>query len=94
VLRGIVVAPIVVYRYVISPALGPRCRYEPSCSSYAEEAIRTRGVLRGIVLATWRLLRCNPWSRGGFDPVSAQRVFGRRDRRSHRGGATTMGGGS
>ena len=45
------------------------CRYEPSCSRYAEQAIRRHGVIRGLALATWRLLRCNPWSRGGYDPV-------------------------
>jgi len=45
------------------------CRYEPSCSRYAEQAIRRHGVIRGLGLATWRLLRCNPWSRGGYDPV-------------------------
>ena len=51
-------------------SLTPRtCRYEPTCSHYAEEAIRTHGALRGMVLATGRLLRCHPWSRGGYDPV-------------------------
>jgi uncharacterized protein len=51
-------------------SLTPRtCRYEPSCSHYAEQAIRHHGVVRGLALAGWRLLRCNPWSRGGYDPV-------------------------
>jgi putative membrane protein insertion efficiency factor len=45
------------------------CRYEPTCSHYAEQAIRRYGVVRGLALATWRVLRCNPWSRGGYDPV-------------------------
>lgn len=71
-------APIVVYQRVISPALPRRCKYEPTCSSYAVQALRQFGILRGLVLATWRLLRCNPFSHGGFDPVEAQRVFGRR----------------
>ncbi len=79
-MRGVVVAPIVVYRYAIAPGLLPRCRYEPTCSRYAEDAIRRYGVLRGLVLATWRLLRCNPFTRGGYDPVEAQRIFGRRRR--------------
>ena len=61
----------------MSPALPRRCKYEPSCSRYAVEAIERFGILRGLVLAAWRLLRCNPWSHGGFDPVSQQRLFGR-----------------
>jgi uncharacterized protein len=73
--RTIAVAPIVVYQQVISPAIPQRCKYEPSCSRYAVGAIREYGILRGLVLAGWRLLRCNPWSLGGYDPVEAQRVF-------------------
>ena len=74
-MRGVVVAPIRLYQRFLSPALGQRCKYHPSCSEYAVQAIRTHGVLKGLVLAAWRLLRCNPWSRGGFDPVEAQTVF-------------------
>ena len=59
----------------ISPALPRRCKYEPTCSRYAVDAIREYGILRGSVLGVWRLLRCNPWSHGGYDPVEAQRVF-------------------
>jgi putative membrane protein insertion efficiency factor len=73
--RAVVTAPIVVYQRAISPALPRRCRYEPTCSRYALDAIRAYGILRGVVLATWRVLRCNPWSDGGYDPVQAQRVF-------------------
>jgi putative membrane protein insertion efficiency factor len=80
VLRSVVVAPIRLYQRVNSPALPRTCKYEPTCSHYAVEAIRTEGVLRGLVLGTWRILRCNPWSHGGYDPVSAQRLF--RSRRS------------
>lgn len=69
------VTPIVVYQRVISPAIPRRCKYEPTCSRYALEAIGQYGILRGLVLAGWRLLRCNPWSHGGYDPVEAQRVF-------------------
>lgn len=79
-LRSIVVAPIRLYQRAISPLLPRTCKYEPTCSHYAVDAVRTEGVLRGLVLATWRILRCNPWSHGGYDPVSAQRVF--RSRRS------------
>ena len=68
-LRAIFVAPIRLYQRAISPAFGARCRYYPSCSEYAVQAIRSYGILRGLVIAAWRLLRCNPWSRGGFDPV-------------------------
>jgi putative membrane protein insertion efficiency factor len=68
-------APIVVYQRVISPALPRRCKYEPTCSRYAIEAIREFGVMRGAVLAAWRVLRCNPFSYGGYDPVTAQRLF-------------------
>jgi putative membrane protein insertion efficiency factor len=73
--RAVVVAPIVAYQRLISPAIPRRCKYEPTCSRYAVEAIRRYGILRGLVLAGWRLLRCNPWSHGGYDPVEAQRVF-------------------
>jgi putative membrane protein insertion efficiency factor len=68
-------APIRLYQRLISPALPRRCKYEPTCSAYALEALRRYGPLRGGVLAAWRLLRCNPWSHGGYDPVAAQRVF-------------------
>jgi len=67
--------PIVVYRHLISPAIPRRCKYEPTCSRYALDAIARFGIARGVVLACWRLLRCNPWSYGGYDPVEAQRVF-------------------
>jgi putative membrane protein insertion efficiency factor len=73
--RAIVLAPIVAYQRVISPAIPRRCKYEPTCSRYAVEAVREYGILKGLVLAGWRLLRCNPWSYGGYDPVEAQRVF-------------------
>jgi putative membrane protein insertion efficiency factor len=73
--RRIVIVPIRVYQRVISPALPRRCKYEPTCSLYAVQAIRRFGILRGLVLAGWRLLRCNPFSHGGFDPVEAQRLF-------------------
>ena len=73
--RAVLTAPIVSYQRVLSPALPRRCRYEPTCSRYATQAIWEYGILRGLVLAGWRLLRCNPFSRGGYDPVEAQRLF-------------------
>jgi putative membrane protein insertion efficiency factor len=78
VVRSILVAPIRLYQRTISPALPSRCKYHPSCSQYAVDAVRRYGVLRGIVLAGWRLLRCNPWSHGGVDFVEDQTLFRKR----------------
>ncbi len=75
VLRRIVVLPIRAYQLLLSPLVGQRCKYYPSCSEYAAQAVQRYGILRGLVLAGWRLLRCNPWSRGGFDPVEEQQLF-------------------
>jgi hypothetical protein len=69
--------PIVAYCRFISPMLPRRCRYEPTCSRYALEAVTDHGAVRGLILAAWRLLRCNPLSHGGYDPVAAQRLFRR-----------------
>ena len=74
-IRAAAGVPIRLYRRFISPAMPRRCKYHPSCSAYALQAIQTYGILRGVVLAAWRLLRCNPWSHGGFDPVEDQRLF-------------------
>jgi putative membrane protein insertion efficiency factor len=79
-LRAIAVAPIRVYQRAISPALPRRCKYYPSCSEYAVQAVRSYGILRGLVLAAWRLLRCNPWSLGGVDLVEDQKLFRARPR--------------
>jgi putative membrane protein insertion efficiency factor len=57
------------YRFFISPWLGRQCRFHPSCSVYAMEAIESHGAVRGSWLAIKRIVRCNPWSAGGFDPV-------------------------
>ncbi len=57
------------YKLFISPVLGPHCKYYPSCSDYAVEALRQHGLLTGARLAAWRILRCNPFSYGGHDPV-------------------------
>ncbi len=76
--RRAAVAPIRLYQVAISPALPRHCKYEPTCSRYAVQAIERYGILRGLVLAGWRLLRCNPFSHGGHDPVEAQRLFRRR----------------
>ena len=77
-LRWLFVLPIRVYQRVVSPFIGQHCKYYPSCSEYAVQAVQRFGILRGIVLAGWRLLRCNPWSSGGYDPVEEQRLFAAR----------------
>ena len=74
-MRELYLLPLHLYRRVISPALPPRCRYYPSCSAYAVDAVRDFGPIRGSVLAVWRVLRCNPLSRGGIDHVHDQRLF-------------------
>jgi putative membrane protein insertion efficiency factor len=79
-LRALAVAPIRLYQRAISPAIPRRCKYHPSCSEYAVQAVRSYGILRGLVLAAWRLLRCNPWSHGGVDPVENQTLFRARPR--------------
>jgi uncharacterized protein len=68
-MRTIVLAMLAWYRYWISPVLGPACRFEPTCSDYAGQAISRFGVVRGSGLAVWRLLKCHPFHPGGFDPV-------------------------
>ena len=72
---AILIAPIRLYQRWISPAFAPRCRYYPTCSSYAVESIRELGPLRGSILAGWRLLRCNPFSHGGVDELADRRLF-------------------
>jgi len=67
--KRVLLALLKAYQRRISPALPRRCRYEPTCSAYAVEAIGRFGAARGVLLAAWRLLRCNPFSHGGFDPV-------------------------
>jgi hypothetical protein len=57
------------YRYFVSPMLGPTCRFHPSCSQYADEALEAHGLLRGGWLTATRLCRCGPWTSGGYDPV-------------------------
>ena len=69
-------ALITVYKYVISPLLGPKCRFLPTCSSYAMESIEIYGPLRGGWLATKRILRCHPWGDSGYDPVPQNKSDG------------------
>ena len=74
-MRTVLIAPIRVYQRVVSPMFPRRCKYHPTCSQYAVDAIREFGVMRGVVLGGWRLLRCNPWSHGGVDYAHDQTVF-------------------
>ena len=75
--RAAVVLPLRLYRRLVSPLLPRRCRYHPTCSEYALQAVSSYGILRGLVLAAWRVARCNPFSHGGLDPVESQRLFHR-----------------
>ncbi len=68
-IRQILIMLVRGYQFFISPFFPASCRYHPTCSHYAIDAIKTHGAIKGFVLAVWRVLRCNPWSRGGEDPV-------------------------
>jgi hypothetical protein len=68
-IRAAMIAAIRLYRLTLSGWLGGQCRFYPSCSHYGEEAIRTRGAARGTLLTLWRVLRCNPFGKGGVEPV-------------------------
>ena len=80
---AVFLAPLRFYSRFISPALPARCRYYPTCSAYAEQAVRELGVVRGAIVAAWRLVRCNPLSRGGYDPLEARSLFRPRDPHLH-----------
>jgi putative membrane protein insertion efficiency factor len=72
--RLLLVAAIRTYQLTLSGWLGGQCRFSPTCSRYAEEAIRSLGATRGVLLATRRVLRCNPFGRGGLDPVPTRHL--------------------
>jgi len=72
-LRRMAVAPIRFYRRFLSPLKPPTCRFHPTCSAYGVEAILTHGLLRGLALTVWRILRCQPFCEGGYDPVPPRR---------------------
>jgi putative membrane protein insertion efficiency factor len=83
-LSALLIAPIRIYQRWISPAFPRRCRYYPTCSDYAVQGIRELGPIRGLILAAWRLLRCNPFSKGGIDEISDRRLFRNTPTRSER----------
>ena len=68
-INKIICFPIKLYQYLISPLMQPCCRFIPSCSCYALSALEHHGLAKGLWLSCWRLLRCNPWSAGGYDPI-------------------------
>jgi hypothetical protein len=70
--RWLGMAAIRAYRLVFAGSFGGQCRFYPSCSHYAEDAIRSHGAVRGLMLATWRILRCNPFGEGGIDHVPSR----------------------
>jgi uncharacterized protein len=74
-MRYVAIAGVYAYRYTLGVIFPATCKYHPSCSQYALDALRRYGFLRGSVLAGWRLLRCHPWSHGGVDYVEDQRLF-------------------
>jgi putative membrane protein insertion efficiency factor len=75
-MRYVGVAAVWAYRFTLRPFLGVgQCKYHPSCSQYAIDAYKEFGLFKGTLLAGWRLLRCNPWSRGGVDYARDQKVF-------------------
>lgn len=67
--RNLLIMAFKGYKYLLSPVLPPACRFTPTCSQYAIEAVSKYGALRGLALALWRLLRCHPFAKGGYDPV-------------------------
>jgi putative membrane protein insertion efficiency factor len=69
-MKDLLIALLRVYKWLVSPLVGPSCRYVPSCSEYAMEAMARYGALKGGAKTAWRLARCHPFARGGFDPVS------------------------
>jgi putative membrane protein insertion efficiency factor len=73
--RAALVWPIRLYRATLSGWLGGQCRFYPSCSAYAEDAIRNRGAIRGVLLATWRIVRCNPFGAGGIETAPPPRKY-------------------
>ncbi len=80
-MKHVMIFLIGIYRKYISPLKPPSCRFTPTCSAYAIEAFQKRGFFVGLALTVWRILRCNPFSRGGYDPVPEKKARVRRDQR-------------
>jgi putative membrane protein insertion efficiency factor len=71
-LRNIYILPIKLYQLILSPFFGRNCIYHPTCSNYAIQAIRKKGIFLGTIIGSYRILRCNPWGKGGYDPVDRE----------------------
>ena len=75
IISNLLIVPVKIYQLVISPILPPSCRYYPSCSQYAIQALQMHGPVKGMYLSTKRILSCNPFSKGGYDPVPEKFSF-------------------
>lgn len=73
-MKRILIALLQAYKWALSPLLPPACRYVPSCSEYAMEALERHGAVLGALKAAWRVLRCHPFAKGGYDPVVRERI--------------------
>ena len=82
-IAGLLQAPIRFYQKYISPLLGSNCRFRPTCSQYALEALEVHGAVKGLILSVWRILRCNPFGKCGYDPVPPKGRWKSDDRRLH-----------
>lgn len=69
IMKKLLLKMIRIYQTAISPHTKPKCKYYPTCSQYTYEAIEVHGAFKGALMGIWRILRCNPWSKGGYDPV-------------------------
>ena len=72
IIKAVLLTLLKFYKRFISPILPPLCKYEPTCSIYMMQAIEQKGIIKGLLLGTWRLIRCNPFSKGGWDPVDPE----------------------
>ena len=73
-MRRAMIKAVRFYQKNISPNIGPHCRFQPTCSEYMIECLEIHGVLKGLPLGIWRILRCNPFSKGGYDPVPRKEI--------------------
>ena len=83
-IKKIFIFPIKLYKKYISPALGTNCRFQPSCSEYMMEAIEIHGVAKGLILGTWRIMRCNPFCKNGYDPVPPKHSWTNKNKNLYR----------